>query len=66
MTIKKVSSIAKLEDLGHIQLSKSFLYVTSDIPHPPPSPSGRRSFHCETHHIINLVLDVPSPFKGEG
>jgi hypothetical protein len=62
MTIKKVSSIAKLEDLGHIQLSKSFLYVTSDIPHPPPSPRGRRSFHSKFDSTIYLIMNVPSPF----
>ena len=41
MTIKKVSSINKLEDLGRIQLSKSFfLCATSKIPLNLPLEKG--------------------------
>src|SRR5690606_25517007 len=35
MTIKKVSSIAKLEELGRVRLSKSFLCVISCIAKSP-------------------------------
>ncbi|OTG60179.1 hypothetical protein B9T36_06005 [Acinetobacter sp. ANC 4204] len=62
MTIKKVSSIAKLEDLGRIQLSKSFFMRDFQYPHPPPSPTGRRSFHCKFDSTIYLIMNVPSPF----
>lgn len=39
MIIKKVFSIAKLEDLGRIQLSKSF-FMRDFYPHPNPLPKG--------------------------
>ena len=59
MTIKKVSSIAKLEDLGRIQLSKSFFMRELLIPLLAKlcfSPLKR-----ETCHVINLIRVVPSP-----
>lgn len=54
MTIKKVSSIAKLKDLGHIQLSKSLFM---------------RDFQIHSSHrdlsdlIVSLNLILKSPLK---
>lgn len=40
MTIKKVSSFAKLEDLGRVQLSKYFFLRDFRIPLNPPLKRG--------------------------
>jgi len=53
MTIKKVFSFIKLEDLGRIQLSKSFLCVTRTLI-PRLLPVGEGAF------ITNLIpLNLP-------
>jgi len=56
MTIKKVSYIAKLEDLRRIQLSKSFFMRDCLIPLNLP-------LKRETCPVIHLIRVVTSPFR---
>jgi hypothetical protein len=64
MTIKKVTSITKLEDLGHIRLSKAFFMRDSleSLSLEASLLTFKKGRLC---HVINWVRGVPSPFLKE-